>query len=1001
MSSPPTQSSYINGETPKDSTASIGPHFENNSNSDTMNSKSSMAHSDMTSVTTPSKIENKIVTISRNLSMSPSKEYMTLTPVRLKELDSPLKGLSLTDNLTRTVTTTDACSRNEVEKNSGVILLQENNGIYVEKFNLIGRQLQTLLENLNVVYQKIGYSNSEIISKEKLIFNALSESITTFYIQAEKEMENLNYTNDKQQQMLNKILEILQDSSGINTIPDLYIRNAILIQQSKTVPLSPKKPLSLLKMQNSLQKARNYVFKDYIPKIVDFLQYTLRLKRYIETIQQHPIHDKNNNNNNNNNNSEIELSLIPSVSQLNELLAKIESSANDYEIISRIIQENDKIFLKNDYFKAVSPTVVDKIKQLINLYENEYNSRLTKIIQRCHHIYKLNNDLCQDMNEQVTKLTSSYMNINAGNNDKKQNNLLLVNNNVIEELEVIFNSYQKTYEKRTRQKNRLLKDCQCLWTKLKISPVYIEKFKKENSNISETTILNIENELNNLELKKQKIIKKLIQDSLQRIKDLSETLQISSEYILEFSNNINSLIINSQSLKDDEIILAMCEDEIKDLEEKLEIYTPVLNLIKDFQSLQQDKLFLEDSSKDSSRLLSRNSHKILLNEEKTRKRVTRHFPRVIKELKIKLEQAQQIFDKPFIINGEPLTDVIGREEKELLNRYPRSRTSITSSLTHATENKLRNTKTSPYRIQKRHTSDQGGTITIPPNAAIKKHNSSMNKTPTRGNMVSQAYRSTSDGVILSTSKRHLQGTVSSSSPNRKKITKLLPPTVIPKRNEIDASSHGRNMSQGTKNQQLQAEASSMVSPLLYYKSSATRTTMPTASIPIRPTRLFPISLNQRSQQQQQQPQQPQPQTHIPVLRKTKSNLIINEEKPKELMLMVEGSNKENSMVFEEINGDTKLITNSNSNNNNTQYPSELSSPFKEREHSVYKLSMSPDGRFKLNIQQRDLENPFEDTSILDDEDSEIDKHYLDWKSEQMIKLDELKQGQQQERMLPQ
>ncbi|OXT09733.1 hypothetical protein B9K03_12130, partial [Rothia sp. Olga] len=60
------------------------------------------------------------------------------------------------------------------------------------------------------------------------------------------------------------------------------------------------------------------------------------------------------------------------------------------------------------------------------------------------------------------------------------------------------------------------------------------------------------------------------------------------------------------------------------MDAKLAIYAPVLKLIKDFQNLLKDKEFLAQSSKDSSRLLSRNSHKILLNEERARKRITRH-----------------------------------------------------------------------------------------------------------------------------------------------------------------------------------------------------------------------------------------------------------------------------------------------------------------------------------------------------------------------------------------
>lgn len=115
---------------------------------------------------------------------------------------------------------------------------------------------------------------------------------------------------------------------------------------------------------------------------------------------------------------------------------------------------------------------------------------------------------------------------------------------------------------------------------------------------------------------KKKLIKKLISDSWDKIRELWDTLQYSEESRSNFIIVFEELRRNAATLQEDELLLETCERELKRLEDKLILYKPILELISEFESLQKDQEFLEKSSKDSSRLLSRNSHKILLTEEK-------------------------------------------------------------------------------------------------------------------------------------------------------------------------------------------------------------------------------------------------------------------------------------------------------------------------------------------------------------------------------------------------
>ena len=159
-----------------------------------------------------------------------------LTPVHIRDFGSPLKKVSTNHHF--------------LDSENGKCNTMDN--MYKENFNLISKELEKLLENLNVIYQNIGYSNTEIINKEKQIFTTISDSIKQFFEHADEELKRLSAENGVEQDILNNILERINDPSGIKTIPDLYIRNAILLQESKTVPQSPKKPLSLLSKKAAL-----------------------------------------------------------------------------------------------------------------------------------------------------------------------------------------------------------------------------------------------------------------------------------------------------------------------------------------------------------------------------------------------------------------------------------------------------------------------------------------------------------------------------------------------------------------------------------------------------------------------------------------------------------------------------------------------------------------------------------------------------------------------------
>lgn len=984
----------------------------------------------------------------QTLQPSPSKEYMTLTPVKLKSLDSPLKNNQSTQ-------------KTHIHfSQSPLRIISPTTKMYKDKFDTISRELEKLLEDLSVIYKKIGYSPSGTKTNERLIFTTLSNQIKEFYTKAEEEMKNLTLNNEIEQQVLNAMLNKLNDPKGLNIIPDLYTRNTILLPQNRTVPDSPKKPLSLLEIQKSLNDAKQYVVKAYLPELINFLNANIELQKNYKMIDE-ILKDLDDNEQNT-------LKSLPSL-ELSEKLANLFCPADDkyvnlqekeiYNIFDKI-KDNRKILLFSDNLCSIDEKIVSDINKITNIYKQEYSFRANNLIKNIKKIKDILNELDIDIHSEfspsMNDIFHNYLNLNENNK-----NSLPVTTSALTTVATELQRIETIKNERTKQKDELLNQCQLLWNKFNVPRSHIDSVLTENKGLSMHVIQNLNNELKNLEILKKKMIKQLISDSRNKINEYWVTLQIAEDERKEFIENYERMNNNSNSILDDEKLLDYCESETKRLEEKLAIYTPVLKLINDLQNLIKDKDFLEKSSKDSARLLSRNSHKILLKEEKARKRITRHFPKVICELKEKLASAQDLFQKPFILNGKKLCDLIEEEETEFRNKYPRSVLSMkmnkrnTNSLSkknsyndvegltsplknnqNKSEQTRRRVKDSKYRIHKPKT---------PNNKLQQKINRKLNATDnnilktmngTKGNCNSDDSKQDNSNnenpnskysveyIIKSPHSTIKTNTYSNNVESKGTKSKLLSPTAI--------NAHKQkltNKSLFSFNQLKRKPAILDRQPCLlrsntvdsssfrdYYKENSpmdskynnnnnnnNKYTRPLHGI--RPTRLFPLDSNKLNKLHK---------SNIPVLYESKSVLTRTQShKIKQVSNLRRQSEK--TLPSSSQKYSQELKQRSLSFPIKKQESTVLASPYRESVNSIYQLSMSPEGKFQLNIRQKDKEDKgesnfddiirpytninndiFDDTSILDDD--ETDSNFIEWKREQLMKLDNLKQKQQEQRI---
>ncbi|AET40221.1 Ase1p Ecym_5475 [Eremothecium cymbalariae DBVPG len=609
-------------------------------------------------------------------------ELLRLTPVNIGNLSSPMREVFIGEE--------GLAPMNNIS-NSTLQHYIANPEVYRENFNLISKQLENLLENLNVIYKEIGYSNNEISSREKMIFSKLSNSISSFFDQANEEKARLYRENDLCQELLRRILEVINDPRGTKSIPDLYTRNCIMGMESQ----SPnKKPVSLLNKRRVLTNAKLFVMKTYTPKLLCYLDSSIRLRSLIDSMPDYEPE------------SNLQLvRTIPPVDTCQFFKGYFMNHANDIESNYQFVLENKKLLLYSVNFSDVTEDMIKNFNELSKMYQNERCTRLTKIRKMSQEL----SNLLQALGVEIRDLDSDLKDmLTVYTRDEKDEVTRDISFSVMAALKKVIDDYQLIRKTRETEKQNLIAKCEQLWEKLKISPCYVDSFKTEHSTLSMSDIGSFSKEFERLESMKKKLIKNLINDSWKRIVELWDIMEFHESERYSFTSLFENMKSTSTLLEDDEKVLDLCEGHIKTLEKKYAVVKPILVLVDEFKSLQRDRVQLEESSRDSSRLLSRSSHKILLKEEKARKKITRYFPGVIYELKSKLDAYSNEFNEEFMVDGVKFVDILDSEQEQLLNKYPRMRFTHNGRKSFVRCNSLPST----YSVQKKVSRSQTSTVTV-------------------------------------------------------------------------------------------------------------------------------------------------------------------------------------------------------------------------------------------------------------------------------------------------
>jgi protein regulator of cytokinesis 1 len=228
-------------------------------------------------------------------------------------------------------------------------------------------------------------------------------------------------------------------------------------------------------------------------------------------------------------------------------------------------------------------------------------------------------------------------------------------------------------ESKQRKWDQYYGSCLTLWGKLGESPEYIEKFLALNGLLSDESLSNFKHELNRLLVKRSQYIETFIAEAKRDIEAMWDRLLYSHEQRQHFCAQH---VTDSPSLDSTtkETILNKHDAELKRLQLEYHEKQAILDLYAELQSMLEDQEFLRESSRDLSRLLSKNSCKILLNEEKIRKRIHRGIPNTLKQLKAEVVAYNNALvsqnQKPFTVFGEDLFEKLIIVESQQHTKRP-------------------------------------------------------------------------------------------------------------------------------------------------------------------------------------------------------------------------------------------------------------------------------------------------------------------------------------------
>lgn len=377
--------------------------------------------------------------------------------------------------------------------------------------------------------------------------------------------------------------------------------------------------------------------------------------------------------------------LVDDYNSLDDAFINKIPTKSDIQLFNEINEATDIKLILQTNFNQINPELVSQLDlEIANL--NKYIlQKISSIRNLIIEVINLNHELFRENDDQYLHFPH-YLN----ESDDSIIHHIGLKSSTLKEYQDILDGLKNLKKERQTLLDNYLVQVEQLWSILRPDSNEIQNFLKQNKNLYVDSLKNFQNLLIELDNEKLANIKQFIYSSRLKIKGFWDILMYDEESRLKFQE----YYINDEQLFD-ENLLDSHTTESERLRNETENLKPLLNLISDLNGLLEEKRQLDESSKDPSRLLKRNSFKILRQEERIRDKLTKQFPIIIKEIRFKIHEFETENGRIFKLNGESYLDKL--EEIEDITKHGRrahSKSSFKSPISSASSRK-RVTSTKP------------------------------------------------------------------------------------------------------------------------------------------------------------------------------------------------------------------------------------------------------------------------------------------------------------------
>ncbi|KAG5422189.1 ASE1 [Candida metapsilosis] len=598
------------------------------------------------------------------------------------------------------------------------------------QFDSIEQKINNAISDLESIYKIIGYSSSEVDMKKSEIFTIVQDTINNFASNLSRKKSTLENECEWLKQQIQVILSMVNDTKGDKSLSLLqrglvfnnkqhYIdgykeqilskmTNAafklsklgddLTVEQQYEYMVRNIPELTLLELRSKLNMIFIEVLKIFVrqykqynslniecaklvacigttefdAKVISSMPSLAEAESHRDTMEEFTTLLSTINTNQTPDQSENEVFVLasPVKSSSRETVYSNDGSSDN---ISRLREVNYQLVrvMRSLKFTRISSDMVQALQHAIRTGRESLDTRkgtVAEVVSKCLESI----EFLQFSDEHLAGLQRNEFGDSEGCLDKGTLNIILrdplefgLRDENINYLIQFQNMIQAKIDEKRAKWESYSESCMQLWKRLGESDEYIENFMQSNNNLSDLSLLNFKMELNRLYIKRSEYIESFISDARSEIEKLWDKMYYSQEMRSEFE------YFNYDPENDDrdkESVLNIHEEEVKRLNQEYEQKQPVLQIYSELQDLLKDKKFLEESSRDSSRLLSKNSCKILLNEEKIRKRINKTMPRVIQSLKSEVKKYNnkvvQEGQRPLMINDKDFFEEVLRLESE-------------------------------------------------------------------------------------------------------------------------------------------------------------------------------------------------------------------------------------------------------------------------------------------------------------------------------------------------